>query len=73
MSSRGRDASGAEAHDTRAMLSLLQQIVEHGAPAQAVRARELLAELARAPDSDEALRSARALVDAFLHDPHLTR
>lgn len=52
---------------------MLRHIVEHGAPAQAARAREMLAELARAPDSAELLRSARALVDAFLHDPYLTR
>ena len=55
------------------MFSMLRQVAEHGAPAQAARARELLAELARAPDSAEVLTSARALVDAFLHDPYLTR
>ena len=55
------------------MLSLLQHVIEHGAPAQAARAREMAAELRKSPDSEELRRSARALFDAFLHDPHLTR
>ncbi len=55
------------------MLSLLQHVIDHGAPAQAARAREIAAGLTRHPDSEELRRAARELVDAFLHDPHLTR
>jgi hypothetical protein len=55
------------------MLSLLQHVIDHGAPAQAARAREIAAALTRDPDSAELRRAARELIDAFLHDPYLTR
>jgi hypothetical protein len=55
------------------MEAMLRHIVEHGSPAQADLARELVAALAEAPDSRAVQRSAAALIDAFLHDPYLTR
>jgi hypothetical protein len=53
---------------------MLQQVIDHGGPAQAARARELLAALRTGEGaSAEVLAAAQALVDAFLHDPYLTR
>jgi hypothetical protein len=52
---------------------MLRQVVDHGGPAQAARARELLAELEQHPADPDLLRAAAALVDAYLHDPYLTR
>jgi hypothetical protein len=50
----------------------LAEVVDRGAPAQAVHARTLLAKLA---DNDDATteQEARELIDAYLHDPYLTR
>ena len=55
------------------MITMLQHIVDRGAPAQASRARALLDELAANADSPQARRDAAALIEAFLHDPVLTR
>jgi hypothetical protein len=55
------------------MMSLLQHIIEHGAPAQAARAREVASALVRDPDSQELRRTADALIESYLHDPYLTR
>ena len=55
------------------MMSLLQHIIDHGAPAQAARAREVAAALARDPDSQELRRTVDALIEAYLNDPYLTR
>lgn len=55
------------------MMPLLQHVIEHGAPAQAARAREVAEALERNPDSEELRRSADALIEAYLHDPYLTR
>jgi len=52
---------------------MLQHIAERGAPAQATHARALLDALSRAPRSAELQRSAEALIEAYLHDPYLTR
>jgi phage gp36-like protein len=51
----------------------LQELVDHGQPAHAAAAARLLARLAADPDDAEALADAAALVDAYLHDPYLTR
>ncbi len=55
------------------MRALLQHVIDHGAPAQVARARDLLRQLAEHPESMELRTTARALFDAFLHDPHLSR
>ena len=52
---------------------MLHRVADHGGPAQSAQARRLLAELADDPDSAELQTAARALVEAYLHDPYLTR
>ena len=49
----------------------LRLIASQGAPAQARRAGELLADLAN--DVPGASMSAQALIEAYLHDPDLWR
>jgi hypothetical protein len=51
----------------------LQEIVDRGQPAHAAEASALLARLAADPVDAAALADADALVDAYLHDPYLTR
>ncbi len=51
------------------MRSLLLEVADKGAPAQAARARELLTQL----DTPAGQEEAGLLIDAFLHDPYLTR
>lgn len=51
----------------------LNEVEAKGAPAQATRAAELLAQLTRHPDDQSALDEADALIDAYLHDPYLTK
>ena len=51
----------------------LQEIVDRGQPAHAVEAARLLARLAADPSDARAMSDAAALVDAYLHDPYLTR
>lgn len=50
----------------------LTEVAERGAPAQAERAHALLMQLT---DRDKATaeQEARELIDAYLHDPYLTR
>jgi len=50
----------------------LTEVAERGAPAQAERAHALLTQLT---DGDDATveHEARELIDAYLHDPYLTR
>lgn len=55
------------------MITMLGQVAEHGSAAQAAAARDLINRLAAAPGSAELRAAASALVDAFLHDPYLTR
>lgn len=58
-----------QAHSVESiLLDHLREIAERGSPAQAAAAAGLL----RSPSAlDEA--AARDLIDAYLHDPHLTR
>jgi mannose/cellobiose epimerase-like protein (N-acyl-D-glucosamine 2-epimerase family) len=51
----------------------LQELVDRGQPAHAAEAARLLARLAADPDDAQALGDAADLVDAYLHDPYLTR
>ena len=53
--------------------SRLEDVVAHGAPAQAAHARLLLERYASEGASAELDDDARLLVDAYLHDPDLTR
>jgi hypothetical protein len=55
------------------MRALLHQIIEHGQPAAAAQAKQLLSRIEADPDDADARADAEALVDAYLHDPHLTR
>ena len=50
----------------------LTEVADRGAPAQAAHAQALLTKLA---DKDDAAteQEARELIDAYLHDPYLTR
>jgi mannose/cellobiose epimerase-like protein (N-acyl-D-glucosamine 2-epimerase family) len=55
------------------MRRALQEIIDRGQPAHAAEAARLLARLATDPDDAQSLADAAALVDAYLHDPYLTR
>jgi mannose/cellobiose epimerase-like protein (N-acyl-D-glucosamine 2-epimerase family) len=55
------------------MQRALQEIVDRGQPAHAAEAARLLWRLTTDPGDAEALADAAALVDAYLHDPYLTR
>jgi hypothetical protein len=51
----------------------LREILERGQPAHAAEAARLLARLAADPGDARAMSDGAALVDAYLHDPYLTR
>jgi len=51
----------------------LRDVVAHGAPAQVAQARRLLELLEADPHDPGAAADRDALVNAYLHDPHLTR
>ncbi len=51
----------------------LEDVVAHGAPAQAAQAHQLLLRYASAGASPELDTDADRLVDAYLNDPYLTR
>lgn len=51
----------------------LDAVIRHGAPAQRDEALRLAGILDAEPADDDALAAAAALVDAYLHDPHLER
>jgi len=51
----------------------LEEVVKRGAPAQAAKARELLDRMAGDPTDSSAITETDALVDAYLHDPYLTK
>jgi len=53
--------------------SQLSQVIERGAPAQADMATALLERLSADPNEPTALVQAQNLIDAFLHDPYLTK
>ena len=55
------------------MQALLEQIADRGAPAYAVRARELLDRAANESKSPQLHEAIEALIDAYLHDPYLVR
>jgi hypothetical protein len=46
----------------------LQQVIDHGAPAQSAQAQVLLARIDTVAEAE-----VDALYDAFLNDPYLTR
>lgn len=70
-------ASPQEVAAVSELIASLRQVVDAGQPAHATRARELVDELSAALASGESrLASATAaheLLDAYLHDPYLTR
>lgn len=51
----------------------LEDVVAHGAPAQAEQARELLERYASGGAGPELDADVARLVDAYLNDPYLTR
>lgn len=51
----------------------LEDVVAHGAPAQAEQARQLLERYAAEGVDQDVDAAAAALVDAYLNDPYLTR
>lgn len=55
------------------LMSQLREVQGSDRPAHATRAGELLAVLSATPDDSGTLQAARLLIDAYLHDPHLTR
>lgn len=58
---------------TADLLTHLREVAESGSPAQICEARALLGALASSPDDPRCQETARLLVDAYLHDPYLTR
>ena len=54
-------------------LAALHEVRDKGAPAQAARARELLQALDEDADDPQAPADADALIEAYLHDPYLTK
>lgn len=54
-------------------LAHLREIQDKGAPAQAERARELIAILEVDADDRASVSEADALIEAYLHDPYLTK
>ena len=71
------DASPREIAAVNELIASLRQVVEAGQPAHAARAGELVDELADALTSGESnpasTTAAHELLDAYLHDPYLTR
>ena len=51
----------------------LAQVVSSAAPAQSERAQQFLDALDGGPWDDSTEAAARALIDAYLHDPYLTK
>jgi|TARA_B100001057_G_scaffold41416_2_gene37127 hypothetical protein len=51
----------------------LAQVVASAAPAQSERAQQLLNALDSGPWDDATEAAARELIDAYLHDPYLTK
>ncbi len=51
----------------------LREIIDRGGRAQSAEAARLLIRLESDPEDDQARDLARALVDAYLNDPDLTR
>ena len=51
----------------------LAQVVNSAAPAQSERARQFLDALDGGPWDDSTEAAARELIDAYLHDPYLTK
>jgi hypothetical protein len=51
----------------------LIEVLEHGQPAHAERAQQLLDRLHDDPHDAQAAATAAALIDAYLNDPYLTR
>lgn len=54
-------------------LAALHEVRDKGARAQAERARELLQALDEDADDPQARADADALIEAYLHDPYLTK
>lgn len=54
-------------------LAQLQEVYDKGAPAQAKRAQELLTALKDDPQNESSVFEADALIEAYLHDPYLTK
>lgn len=55
------------------LVTLLGHIATAGGEMQAQEVRRLLAVLDGDPGDEHAVTAAQHLVEAFLHDPHLTR
>ena len=51
----------------------LAQVVSSAAPAQSERAQQFLDSLDSGPWDDATEAAARELIDAYLHDPYLTK
>ena len=51
----------------------LAQVVNSAAPAQSERAQQFLDALDGGPWDDSTEAAARELIDAYLHDPYLTK
>ena len=51
----------------------LRQVVSSAAPAQSERAQQFLEALDGGPWDDSTEAAARELIDAYLHDPYLTK
>ena len=51
----------------------LTQVVTSAAPAESERAQQLLDQLDGGPWGTSTEAAARELIDAYLHDPHLTK
>ncbi len=51
----------------------LGQVVSSAAPAQSERAQQFLEALDGGPWDDSTETAARELIDAYLHDPYLTK
>lgn len=70
-------ATGPSAWHSRCMtadlLTHLHEVAESGSPAQISEARTLIGALASSPDDPSCRQTARLLVNAYLHDPYLTR
>lgn len=54
-------------------LARLREVRDKGAPAQAQRARSLIAVLEIDSEDRQAACDADALIDAYLHDPYLEK
>lgn len=55
------------------MITGLDEVVGRGGPAQQAAARLIMAAVEAQGQTPELVGAAQALVDAYLHDPHLTR